>query len=196
MSKESERASIVLGSALLDEKLKQVFKRKLSCFVDKLVDGMGPLSTFSSRISLARALEWISEEVRSDLDTIRKIRNDFAHSIDYNLSFFDDSVKTRCENLKTSQAYIGGFDDAANAWKPGTRGLTPAGFRAMQSVFTSPRKRYELAVSFLSQYLDEVPEGVLPYTGSDILEEIRSISANSRIEISATLTVESSADKP
>lgn len=43
-------------------------------------EGTGPLSTFSSKISLCRALGLFGEEVRHDLQILRKIRNDFAHS--------------------------------------------------------------------------------------------------------------------
>lgn len=186
LNSESDRACAVLGAALLDEKLKQVFRRKLSCFEGKLIDGMGPISNFSSRILLARALNWVSEEVKSDLDVVRRIRNDFAHNFDHNLSFSDDSVSDLCLNLRTAEALIDGYEVAAKA---GDSNLTPAGLYAIQDVFKPPRWRYQLAVSFLAQYLDEVPEGVPPYTGSDIIAEIRSISANTRIEVSATVTV-------
>jgi mannitol operon repressor len=47
---------------------------------------------------LAFALGVISEDEYSDLELLRKIRNDFAHSIE--ASFGDQSVTSRCQALK------------------------------------------------------------------------------------------------
>lgn len=48
-----------------------------------LVEGFNaPLGSFSTRILAARALGLISEEQYSDLEKLRKIRNEFAHTWD------------------------------------------------------------------------------------------------------------------
>lgn len=186
LNSESDRACAVLGAALLDAKLAQLFGRKLRCFHTELLGSTRPIGTFSARIRLARALDWISEDAKSDLDVVRGIRNDFAHSFDHNLSFSDQSVSDRCFNLKTAQALIDGYEVAANA---PNRNLSAEAIYAMQAVFKPPRWRYQLAVEFLTQYLDEVSEGVPAYAGTDLLAEIKSLSANTRIEVSITGTV-------
>src|SRR6185295_5813555 len=92
-----------------------LFRRKLRYSNNELLGSTGPLGTFAAQILLAHALDWISYDVWSDLDTVRTIRNDFAHSFDHELSFSDQSVSDRCRNLRTAEAYIEGFAVAAVA---------------------------------------------------------------------------------
>jgi DNA-binding MltR family transcriptional regulator len=66
--------------------------------VDRLLGRTRPLSSLSSRIDLAYCVGLIGPAARTDLNTIRDIRNDFAHLID-GLSFDDQSVVGRCNNL-------------------------------------------------------------------------------------------------
>jgi hypothetical protein len=186
MGAETDRACGVLGAALLDARLKAVFERHLSVFRDELLGKMRPLGSFSARIRAACALSWISEDARVDLDTIRDIRNDFAHSWDHKLDFDSQSIADRCKTLRSAQAYLDGFDVAAAA--PGRR-FSAASFMAVQAAFKGPRRRYELAISFLSQYLDEIFPEKREYAGTDLLAEIRSLSATSQPQISGSVTV-------
>lgn len=59
----------------------------------------------------------------------------------------------------------------------------------MQSVLKPPRSRYLLAVEFLTQYLEEVPTDSTESAGSDLLHEVRSLSANTRVQVTAQATV-------
>jgi hypothetical protein len=59
----------------------------------------------------------------------------------------------------------------------------------MQNVFKPPRWRYLLAVEFLTQYLEEVPTDSTESAGSDLLQEVRSLSANTRGQVTAQATV-------
>jgi hypothetical protein len=59
------------------------------------------LGNFGTRIKLARYLNIISSELRKDLDTIRKIRNDFAHQLKFE-DFNTPTIKNRCMNCWTS----------------------------------------------------------------------------------------------
>ena len=88
MAKESDRACGVLGAALLDAKLESIFRTNLKLYEKELLDNFSsPLSSFSARIVLARALNWINDDAYHDLNKIRSIRNEFAHSFDHDLSF-------------------------------------------------------------------------------------------------------------
>ena len=81
---ESERAAAIFGAAVLDELLRQVLVASMipdDEEVAKLTRESGALGTFAARIRAAYCLELISNEERHDLDTIRKIRNPFAHHI-------------------------------------------------------------------------------------------------------------------
>ena len=96
---ESDRACAVLGAALLDARLESLYDRRLRDCKQELLSGNGSLSTFSARIRVARALAWISEDVRYDLDQVREIRNEFAHNFDHELSFSTQSIADKCRTL-------------------------------------------------------------------------------------------------
>ena len=191
LSSESDRACRVLGAALLDWKLEQLFHRKFVKFEKDLLEQGCPLSSFSVRIKLGRAINWISEDVCSDLDAIRNIRNEFAHSFDHELSFSTQSITSRCQNLKTAQAFIDGFDVAAA--RPNNN-ASPAVYHFMQSAFLSSRRRFQVAVEPLAQHLDDIGGKVPEFGGADIIAEARALTAGTRLVITATDIAGPSAD--
>lgn len=104
LSKESDRGCALFAAAYLDKALSDLLY--LSLVADKqiekdLFEGNAPLSSFSARIKLAFYLGKISKECRKDLDTIRGIRNEFAHHAQI-ISFDDQSIADRCRNLQFS----------------------------------------------------------------------------------------------
>jgi DNA-binding MltR family transcriptional regulator len=104
LSQESDRGCALFAAAYLDKALSDLLY--LSLVEDKkiekdLFDGTAPLSAFSARTKLAYYLGKISKECRADLDTIRGIRNGFAHDAAL-LSFADQSIADRCRNLQFS----------------------------------------------------------------------------------------------
>lgn len=166
---ESDRACAVLGAALIDERLKQLFDRRLHYSNEALLSHSGVLGSFSSRISVARALTWIADDVRFDLDKVREIRNKFAHNADHELSFADQSIADKCRTLKIAQALIDAHEALAN--RPPTR-FSPQVVRAMASVFQSPRQRFEITVEMLAQHLDELGPTKPEYIGPNIRDEL------------------------
>ena len=85
LTKESERAAVVLGAAKLDSLFELLLKRALAPCAggkDDLLDAERPLGTFSAKISIAYRLGLIDKDVEFSLQAIRKIRNSFAHSIE------------------------------------------------------------------------------------------------------------------
>jgi hypothetical protein len=65
----------------------------------KLVEGFNaPLGTFSTRIVATHALGLISDREAAELNTLRKVRNRFAHEV--HVSFETDAVRDICSNLK------------------------------------------------------------------------------------------------
>ncbi len=85
-------------------------------------------------------MDWINDDARLDLDTVRGIRNDFAHSFDHNLTFGDQSIADRCRNLRTAQAFLAGDEEAAT--QP-NRTLSSEAIYTMQAVFKPPRWRLQ-----------------------------------------------------
>ncbi|MEA3431235.1 MAG: hypothetical protein U9R01_00940 [candidate division WOR-3 bacterium] len=82
---EGERSAVVLGAARLDLGLERLLKRIMQHHpggTDNLFDPERPLSSFSTKIALSFRLGLINSAFEHGLQMIRKIRNDFAHSID------------------------------------------------------------------------------------------------------------------
>ena len=107
---ESDRAAAVLFAAYLDHLLGELIAAYMAVEydrVDKLLykDGHGPLGTFAARINTTHCLGLLSEDEYSDLNIIRRIRNDFAHKL-VGLTFEYQSIADRCRNLKGAQ--VGG----------------------------------------------------------------------------------------
>lgn len=104
LTSESDRGCALFAAAYLDKALSDLLS---NLFVaDKRLDqdlfkGNAPLTSFSSRIKMAYYLGKISSECRSDLDTIRGIRNEFAHH-SIVISFEDQSIADRCRSLQFS----------------------------------------------------------------------------------------------
>jgi hypothetical protein len=100
---ESDRAAVVLGAAKLDYSLYQLLQQFLKpneAGRDELLDGDGPLSTFSAKINLCHRLGLIHIDVARLLHLIRKIRNEFAHEV--NTGTLDSSPhKDRIKQLMT-----------------------------------------------------------------------------------------------
>jgi hypothetical protein len=75
----------IVAAAIIEEKLTEALltkMRPLSGEMKKrLFEGYGPLSSFSAKIDLSFALQVIDTQARSDLTVVRKIRNQFAHSV-------------------------------------------------------------------------------------------------------------------
>ncbi len=97
---ESERGAVLVYATMLDEQLKKVIEAFLVSHraVVKLTEGFNaPIGTFSTRTLLALALGLISEKEYHEIELIRKIRNEFAHSID--MKFEHPSVSSRCKLL-------------------------------------------------------------------------------------------------
>lgn len=114
VSKESDRGAVLVYASMLDELLRRSIQVRLVQHKDtpKLTDGFNaPLGSFGARTLAALALGVISDDEYEELQLIRKIRNDFAHSM--TMSFKEPSVIGRCKLLKL--AIRNGEDDMENA---------------------------------------------------------------------------------
>lgn len=110
---ESDRAVGVLAPAFLDTVLEQLLRLALAKeeSTDNLLRDQGPLSAFSARIDMARSLGLIEKDVWRDLHLFRKIRNDFAHSVDVH-GFMAPQVAARCRELRTPPRHGGGSEQS------------------------------------------------------------------------------------
>ncbi|MGI8853545.1 MAG: transcriptional regulator [Methyloceanibacter sp.] len=101
LNQESDRGKALVSSGFLEQQLKDVI---LAFLLEKkeareLLDGQAaPLTTFASRIDMAYVLGLISEDEHHNLSLVRKIRNDFAHTLQ--VDFSTQKVKDRCAALR------------------------------------------------------------------------------------------------
>jgi hypothetical protein len=86
------------------EELKQLFE-----------EPSAPLGSLGAKILMAQCLEIIRFEEKRDLDTIRIIRNAFAHST-LHLQFDNDPVKALCLKLRISDAFSDKENSARNIY--------------------------------------------------------------------------------
>src|ERR1700681_1012641 len=80
---ESDRGCVLVAAAFLDNALEVLIRAALiddQKALDKLVEYPGPCATFAARSDLAYCLGLIDTATHADLRTIRRIRNEFAHS--------------------------------------------------------------------------------------------------------------------
>ncbi len=101
--KQSDRAVAVVSGSILEE----ILERMLLAFClphpnisKNLFDGLTPLSTFGAKIDISYHLGLINDIEYCDLKLIKRIRNEFAHSIK-GINFDADAIKNRCYELQT-----------------------------------------------------------------------------------------------
>ncbi|NWL48424.1 hypothetical protein DM819_21785 [Pseudomonas hunanensis] len=98
LADESERGSVVLAAAWLDESLTAIlaaYMKPSEKKEDLLAPGR-PLGDFGTKIILADRLRLVAPPLLKSLDMIRRLRNDFAH-IASDLNFENQSVKDRVQ---------------------------------------------------------------------------------------------------
>src|SRR4030067_887487 len=144
---ESDRACAILGAAHLDYLLEKVIENHL-IDDDKIINDIfkgpnAPLSTLSSRINMAYALSIINADVKKELDTIRSIRNAFAHNLEVHTFERDQSTKDLCNNFYRAIRYTQSLKE------PHRSGIM------------APRNLYIYTVIIVSDEL-KVKSGILP----------------------------------
>ena len=109
----NDRATAILGAVYLDEYLREYLESVLveeKSLSDEIVGPEKPLGSFSARIRMAYALGLLSKEVYKDLNTIRNVRNVFAHGL-YEASFSHPDIKAHCQTLVTPRQALPGVKD-------------------------------------------------------------------------------------
>lgn len=85
LAEESDRACVILVASWADHllriKLAREFSKGNSDARSTLFSSNGPFATFSGKLNAAFCAGWIDHDLCHDLDVVRKLRNEFAHSI-------------------------------------------------------------------------------------------------------------------
>jgi hypothetical protein len=102
LANESDRGAVIVSAALLDDALLNMLKQRLCPSLereDELFERIyAPLGTFAAKIDLAYRVGLINAEFRRILHLMRKLRNDFAHSV-HNVDFNEPAVQRRLREL-------------------------------------------------------------------------------------------------
>ena len=109
---ESDRATAILSVEYINELLQVLLSRVLvrHALTDTLFTTYAPLSTFASKIDVGFALGLYQESIHRELHLQRKIRNEFAHSVDTH-TFEQAPISDWCRLLASYEFY-------ANAKEP------------------------------------------------------------------------------
>jgi len=111
LNQESERGQVLISASILDDLLMKTLQAFLirGRSADKLLAGFNaPLGAFSARVEVTHAMGLISDEEHHDATVIRKIRNEFAHTL--TASFDDQGIKDQCASLHSSAKDSGEAD--------------------------------------------------------------------------------------
>jgi DNA-binding MltR family transcriptional regulator len=109
MRSESDRGAVLVAAAYIDEALEDLL---FVHFVDdkkvaeRLLTYPGPCSTLASRCDLAYCLGLLGKDIYTDIRTIIKIRNYFAHTKE-GASFEKPNIADLCDNLMKAMREAG-----------------------------------------------------------------------------------------
>jgi hypothetical protein len=165
-----DRAAAIVGATILEAKLGNRLKRDLPNFVikgnntlhDRIFNFQGPLGPFSARIDAGFILKIYDEATWRDLDIIRRIRNDFAHTTVIG-SFTNDSIRERCGNLKVcdNDRAFSEYSSENHALASAAETLDSSGkldfmlhVPDLEARRADPKQRYLLCIKYYSAILD------------------------------------------
>lgn len=96
----SDRELVVIGVAVLEDALRELLQNALVIDAEAANRCLftRSLRSLDSRAELARALGLIPEGIKTDLDKVKKIRNEFAHSY-WDLSLSTTPISALCKDL-------------------------------------------------------------------------------------------------
>ena len=86
LAQEGERSAVIIGAAKIEEQVEGLLKAVLvnnPSSNDPLFDSDRALGALSAKIEMAYRLGLFTPELRSALDIVRRIRNQFAHSVEF-----------------------------------------------------------------------------------------------------------------
>jgi hypothetical protein len=101
---DSDRAAGIVGAVLVDESLTALLQSRLWSdqeLIRELFRVSGPLGAFGVKINMGFLMGLYSPTARKELDTIREIRNEFAHRVARSFSF--DRIRDLANNLSQSE---------------------------------------------------------------------------------------------
>jgi DNA-binding MltR family transcriptional regulator len=155
---DSDRAAAIVAAVLVEESLTTLIRSRLvpdEDLLHELLRASGPLGAFSVKITFAHLLGLFSPVARRELETIKDIRNEFAHRVARTFAF--ERIRDLATNLSLCEKiefhvvpkedgemvlYIGAKPPADQPSTPVLPPITPDKL--------TPRERYLRACQFYS----------------------------------------------
>lgn len=109
---ETDRGRALVAASLIEEMLEEILRAFLleGVATKNLFDSSNaPLSTLSAKTSASRALGLISTEEFRDIELVRKIRNEFAHSV--LCSFDNQNVRDWAKRLSVGMSILDDLEE-------------------------------------------------------------------------------------
>lgn len=169
LAQDSDRAAAIVACSLLEARLKRTILSHLhknTEITDKLFDVSGAIGYFGTQLNLGFLLGIYAEPFRRELDTIRKIRNDFAHKVTAT-SFQKDRIRDLSKSLKILQDYLlerreDGFTGTVfTRTGYGPRRITIY-CDSRDRALNDPRERYIMSCQVLAHLLASLHEAPIP----------------------------------
>jgi DNA-binding MltR family transcriptional regulator len=155
LSKESDRGVVLTSASFLDEALEVLLRERFSIRQPKSKSSMkplfqpfGPLSTFSGKITICYAIDLIGKWMYEDLEIVRKLRNEFAHS--FGVARFDLPISVQLtERLKAADFAVTITTKKANGMKE----IKKRKSRPPTTKAHMERTRFTMSVTFIGALL-------------------------------------------
>jgi DNA-binding MltR family transcriptional regulator len=164
LSTDSDRAAAIVAAALVEIRLEKVILQAFQNPDEDIVADMfrpsGPLGSFSAKIKLAHLMGLTSKDCHADLETMKQIRNRFAHDLSA-VSFDEQSIRDRTKNLRIVDHVATDPDDIR--WEePGKYSMRIA-IKNCKEELAKPRQRYVISamIFVMSMRLVRGRSGVL-----------------------------------
>lgn len=115
----SDSVKAIIGATFLDVGLRQVLEAGFpNLRALNLCDRRQLLETFGSKVDIARAIDVITDDEHNLLETIRNVRNEFAHPDGFGMSFDNPSKRL----LKATAGLVVPVDTMVRAGLVNTEG--------------------------------------------------------------------------
>ena len=104
ISKQTDRGAALIATAYLEERLGGAIKARLvpdTTIEGHFFKGIGPLASLSAKIDMGYLLGVYEQDVRRSLQTVKDIRNAFAHRPEP-MDFKTQKIKDLCSNIDIS----------------------------------------------------------------------------------------------
>ena len=104
----SDRATAIVGGAFVEDHLTQALKSKMvndEKLIQEMFSPSCALGDFGTKIHFGYLIGAYSKQAHKELNTVKRIRNNFAHQLQLN-TFERNDIRDSCHNLILSQCKI------------------------------------------------------------------------------------------